>query len=146
MIRVLVVDDSPTARELIALLLGEDEEIEVVGQAVDGRQAIEMATRLRPDVVTMDVVMPDMDGLEATRRIMAEAPTRIIIVTAYAHSPELDVVFESMIAGAMDVVAKPTLSSDVENEGWKREIVAKIKALGGFRPRPLGEGDVRANS
>jgi two-component system chemotaxis response regulator CheB len=76
MIRVLIVEDSPTSRAWLKQLLGEDPEIQVVGQAVDGQQAVDMAARLQPDLITMDVVMPDMDGLEATRQIMARWPRR----------------------------------------------------------------------
>jgi two-component system chemotaxis response regulator CheB len=84
MIRVLVTEDSPTARALLVHILEEDADIQVVGQATDGHQAVEMAARLRPDLITMDVVLLDMDGLEATRRIMARCPVPILIVTAYA--------------------------------------------------------------
>ena len=137
-IRVLVVEDSPTVRQLLVHLLEEDPEIQVVGQAAGGRQAVEMAARLQPDLITMDVVMPDMDGLEATRRIMAQRPTPILIVTAHADSPELNVAFEAMKAGAVDVVAKPAGFGEEENGDWERELVAKVKALASVRPRPVG--------
>jgi two-component system chemotaxis response regulator CheB len=74
-IRVLVVDDSPTSRLLLVAILRADAEIEVVGQAADGVEAVEMVKRLRPDIVTMDVQMPKLDGFAATKRIMVEAPT-----------------------------------------------------------------------
>jgi two-component system chemotaxis response regulator CheB len=138
MIRVLIVEDSPTERGLLVHLLEEDPEIRVVGQAADGQQAVEMAARLQPDLITMDVVMPDMDGLEATRHIMAQRPTPIVIVTARADSPELNVAFEAMKAGALDVVAKPTGFGEEAGGDWGRELVAKVKALAGVRPRQLG--------
>jgi two-component system chemotaxis response regulator CheB len=142
MIRVLIVEDSMTARVLLARLLEEAPGIEVVGEAVDGHQAVEMATRLQPDLITMDVVMPDMSGVEATRRIMARRPTPILIVTAYADAPELNVVFEAMKAGALDVVAKPVGfggEGEDEDEDWGQELVAKVTALADMRPR-LVEG------
>ena len=139
MIRVLVVEDSPTVRELLVYLLEEDPEIQVVGQAVDGRQAVEMTAQLQPDLITMDVVMPDMDGLEATQRIMAQHPTPILIVTAHADSAELNVAFEAMKAGALDVLAKPVGLGEEENGDWERELVVKVKALAGVHPRPVGE-------
>jgi two-component system chemotaxis response regulator CheB len=138
MIRVLIVEDSPTERELLVHLLEEDSEIQVVGQAADGHQAVEMAARLQPDLITMDVVMPDMDGLEATRHIMAQRPTPIVIVTAHADSPALNVVFEAMKAGALDVVAKSAGFGEDEGDDWRRELVAKIKALAGAHPRQVG--------
>ena len=137
MIRILVVEDSPTARALLVHLLEEDPEIQVVEQATDGRQAVEMAARLRPDLITMDVVLPDMDGLEATRRIMARCPAPILIVTAYADSPELNVAFEAMKAGALDVISKPTDFGGGASGDWGRDLVAKVKALAGVRPRPV---------
>jgi len=136
-IRVLVVEDSPTARALLVYLLEEDPEIQVVGQAADGHQAVEMAVRLRPDLITMDVVLPDMDGLEATRRIMARCPAPILIVTAHADSPELNVAFEALKAGALDMVAKPASFGEGGNGDWGRELVAKVKVLAGVRPRPM---------
>ncbi|HEU0107844.1 MAG TPA: response regulator, partial [Vicinamibacteria bacterium] len=77
-IRVVVVDDSPTARQVLVAVLRADREIEVVGQAADGLEAVEMVKHLRPDIVTMDVQMPKLDGFAATKRIMVEAPTPIL--------------------------------------------------------------------
>ena len=139
MIRVLIVEDSPTERELLVHLLEEDPDIQVVGQAADGHQAVEMAARLQPDLITMDVVMPDMDGLEATRQIMAQRPTPIVIVTSHTDSPELNVAFEAMKAGALDVVAKPAGFDQEEGGDWGWELVAKVKALAAVRPRQLGK-------
>ena len=78
-IRVLVIDDTPAMRELLVAILQSAEGIQVVGVGSNGLDAVRLAKRLRPDVVTMDIVMPQMDGLEATRYIMCEAPTRIVI-------------------------------------------------------------------
>src|SRR5206468_3714455 len=80
-LRVLVADDSPAARTLIRGILEADPELEVVGQATDGVEAVTLAGRLAPDVITMDVDMPGVDGLEATRRIMASAPRPIVLVS-----------------------------------------------------------------
>ena len=136
-ISVLVVEDSATARALLVHLLEEDPEIQVVGQAADGHQAVEMAARLRPDLITMDVILPDMDGLEATRCIMAQCPTPILIVTAHADSPELNVAFEAMKAGALDVVPKPAGFDTGGESDWGQDLVAKVKALASVRPRPV---------
>lgn len=133
MFRVLVVEDSETARQLIVSFLEDDPEITVVGEAEHGRQAMEMVAALEPDLITMDVVMPDMDGLTATRQIMATRPTPIVIVTAHTDSPELNVVFEAISAGALDVVPKPTIAKQ-GSEQWGREFVEKIKALAKVKP------------
>lgn len=137
MIRVLVVEDSPTARQLVVSLLEQDPEIEIVGQATDGRQAVDMAARLEPDVITMDVIMPDLDGLQATRLIMAKRPTPIIIVTDHVDSPELNVVFEAMKAGALDVIAKPSGFGEEEKHNQEQGLVARIKNLAGVSPKPI---------
>ena len=129
MIRILVVEDSATSRQLLVSFLQDDPEISVIGQAENGRQAVEMAAELGPDLITMDVVMPDMDGLEATRQIMAARPTPIVIVTAHAgNSPGLNIVFEAMAAGALDVISKPSLGRDGVDE-WRRDFLDKVKAL-----------------
>ena len=104
MIRVLVVDDQAMVRAGFRLLLADEPDIEVVAQAADGREAIAQARRFRPDVVLMDIRMPELDGLEATRRVLAEHPsTRILILTTF----DLDeYVFESLAAGASGFVLK----------------------------------------
>ncbi|MPZ47141.1 MAG: response regulator, partial [Betaproteobacteria bacterium] len=81
MIKVLVVEDSAVVREFLLAVFGADPDILVVGTAADGEQAIEIAQRLRPDVITMDVHMPKIDGVEATRRIMQTDPRPIVIVS-----------------------------------------------------------------
>ena len=128
MIRVLIVDDSNTIRMMLKELLNADPEIEVVGEAVNGREAIDMTRRLKPDLITMDVAMPVMDGLAATRRIMKENPTPIIVVTAKSNFQEMNVAFEAMEAGALDVVAKPK-GFGLEPSNWETEFLQKVKSL-----------------
>jgi two-component system, chemotaxis family, protein-glutamate methylesterase/glutaminase len=127
-IRVLVVDDSPTSRALLVAILRADDEIEVVGQAADGVEAVEMVKRLRPDLVTMDVQMPKLDGFAATKRIMVEAPTPILITTS-VDPRVLSVSLEAVRAGALAVQAKPgdPLASTFDEEA--RELVRQVKAM-----------------
>ena len=89
MIRVLVVEDSPTWAKKLTLLLESDGEIKVVGHATNGRQAVEMAADLRPDLITMDVVIPDMDGLEVARQIGCAAPgIPVLMVSGYFYKDD----------------------------------------------------------
>lgn len=109
-VRVVIVDDSPTAQELLVALLQAADGIEVVGVGGSGEDAVRLTKRLRPSVVTMDVHMPGMDGLEATRRIMCEAPTPIVIVTASVMRAGTNLTFDALQAGALTVVRKPGLA------------------------------------
>jgi two-component system chemotaxis response regulator CheB len=108
-IRVVVADDSPSARELLVALL-QNSGFQVVGVASNGEEAVRLTKRLRPDVVTMDIVMPKIDGLAATRRIMREVPTPIVVITASLMRADVDLTFEALQAGALTVVRKPGLN------------------------------------
>jgi two-component system chemotaxis response regulator CheB len=141
-IRVLVVDDSPTFRRLLSTILRADPELEVIGQAADGAAAIEMVKRLRPDIVTMDVHMPGLDGFAATKRIMVETPTPILITTS-VDPRVLSVSLEAVRVGALAVQAKPgdPLGPGFDEEA--RELVRQVKAMARvkvvrhFEPEPV---------
>ncbi|HZH02967.1 MAG TPA: chemotaxis protein CheB, partial [Myxococcaceae bacterium] len=107
-IRVLVADDSATVREVLVSVMEKDVRFDVVGHAHTGLEAVRLARSLKPDVITMDVQMPEMDGLAATERIMAEAPCRILMVCAVSESHEVDLSIRAIAAGALEVVAKPS--------------------------------------
>jgi two-component system, chemotaxis family, protein-glutamate methylesterase/glutaminase len=127
-VRVLVVDDSPTSRLLLVEILRADHEIDVVGQAADGVEAVEMVKRLRPDIVTMDVQMPRLDGFAATKRIMVEAPTPILITTS-VDPRALSVSLEAIRMGALAVQAKPGDPSAPGFDEEARELVRQVKAM-----------------
>jgi two-component system chemotaxis response regulator CheB len=127
-IRVLVVDDSPTSRLLLVEILRADAEIEVVGQAADGLEAVEMVKRLRPDIVTMDVQMPRLDGFAATKRIMVETPTPILITTS-VDPRALSVSLEAVRMGALAVQAKPGDPLAPGFDEAARELVRQVKAM-----------------
>ncbi len=133
MIRVLVAEDSPTARDLLVRILESDPAIRVVGQAADGVEAVALARTLRPDLITMDLAMPRMDGRAATIEIMITAPTPIVIVTAGTRRGEVAGSLEMLALGALDVLRKPP---DPGSPGFAREarhLVATVKAMAGVK-------------
>lgn len=129
MIKVLVVDDSPVVREHLVHILGADPRIQVIGTANDGEQAIEAVARKRPDVVTMDIHMPKLDGLEATRRIMETHPTPIVIVTGSADPREVATTFRAMEAGALAVLRRPPGIGHPDHEATAGELVRTVKLM-----------------
>jgi two-component system, chemotaxis family, protein-glutamate methylesterase/glutaminase len=130
-IRVLVVDDSLTIRKRLIEILADDPDVAVVGEAGDGRTAIAMCQALRPDVVTLDMMLPIMTGLAATEYIMAHCPTPILIVSASVNRGELFRTYEALAAGALDVLDKPT-GEEVDGE-WERKFVATVKLISRIR-------------
>jgi pilus assembly protein CpaE len=110
-IHVLIVDDIPETRDHLAKLLGFETDIEVVGAAASGREALEMAARLKPDVVLMDINMPDMDGIAATERLAAEVPTAAVVMMSVQG--EADYLRRSMLAGAREFLVKPFSSDEL---------------------------------
>jgi len=110
-IRILIVDDHAIMRDGIRALLGLHDDIEIVGEASEGREAIEKARDLMPDVVVMDIAMPGMDGLEAARRIMRKIPkTKVLVLTQYDNK---EYVFPVIEAGASGFISKVAASSEL---------------------------------
>jgi two-component system chemotaxis response regulator CheB len=138
-IRVLVVEDSLTVRRRIVEVLSEDPELRVVGEASDGKQGIELCERLRPDVVTMDMMMPVMTGVAAAEYIMAYCPTPILIVSASTNRGELFRTYDALAAGAIDVLDKPSArggEGDWEDRLRRTvKLVSKIKVITHLRGR-----------
>jgi two-component system chemotaxis response regulator CheB len=140
MIRCLIVDDSRTFRIILRDILSKAPGVQVVGEAIDGEEALARAIELRPDVITMDVRMPRVNGLEAIREIMYQMPTPIVVVSAQAEG----VSFHALQLGAIDVVAKPRDQQpgqyDRETEAIRTAVrsVAGLKLVGRRRP-PAGD-------
>src|SRR3970040_938170 len=129
LIKVLVVEDSRVVREFLVHILGSDPGIRVVGTAHDGEEALESIARKRPDVVTMDVHMPKMNGLDATRRIMETCPTPIVVVSGSTDPAVLATTFEAMEAGALAVLRRPAGIGHPDHEATARELVQTVKLM-----------------
>ena len=126
-IRVLVVEDSTTVRKHLLEILGNDAELEIVGEAEDGKRAIELCLHARPDVITMDMMLPVMSGLSATEYIMAHCPTPILVVSASINRGELFKIYEALAAGAVDVLEKPV--GRESDDGWEHRLIAMVKLV-----------------
>jgi two-component system chemotaxis response regulator CheB len=125
-IRVLIVDDSSFMRMVIRGFLTRDPEIEVVGVAANGAEGVSKAAQLKPDVITMDMEMPVMDGITAVRQIMATTPTKVIMVSTLTCAGAT-ATFEALEAGAIDYVPKNTTDSPGNQELFRSELLRKIK-------------------
>lgn len=128
-IRVLVVDDSPAARELLVHILDGAPETEVIGVANDGERAVHEAERLRPDVIVMDIHLPQLDGFAATRKIMETWPTRIVMTTATTDPKEVAANFHAMEAGALSVLAKPRGVGHPDFAAEAEELVRTVRLM-----------------
>jgi len=130
-IRVLVVEDSLTIRKRISEVLEADPDIDIVGEASDGKRAIDLCQQLRPDVVTLDMMMPLMNGLEATEFIMAYCPTPILIVSASTNRGDLFKTYDALAAGALDALDKP--NGNEPDDVWDKKLVATVKLISRIR-------------
>lgn len=129
MVRVLVAEDSVTTRELLVEILRSDPDIDVVGEAKNGVEAVELTKRLRPTVVTMDIRMPAMDGFEATRQIMVEAPTPIVIVSANYNAHDVETSMHALRLGALTLLAKPPGPEASDFDEQRVRFVQTIKTM-----------------
>jgi len=125
MITVLVVEDSPTTREFLVHIL-TDAGIRVIGAVSDGEEAVRFVQRTRPDVVTMDIHMPVMDGIEATARIMETNPVPIVIVSSNWDPREVEMTFRAMEAGALAIVRRPQGIGHPDHAATAGELVLKV--------------------
>jgi len=129
LIRVLVAEDSPATREYLVWLLGQDPALAVVGTARDGLEAVAETRRLKPTVILMDVHMPRMNGLEATRVIMQQIPTPIVMVSATLGRDEVATTFEALQAGALTLVPKPAGLEHPDQAETTRQLLETIKLM-----------------
>ncbi len=132
-VRVLIVDDSLVAREMLAQILASDPDIEVVGTASNGEEAIAKTAELRPDLITMDIHMPKMDGLMATEQIMAYTPTPILVVSSSVYGEGMGRAFDALESGALEVIKKPEPSDWADLQRIGRDVIRRVKLLSRVR-------------
>ena len=129
MIKVLIVDDSRVAQEFLAHILASDPSVQVAGVANNGEEALKMVREKRPDVITMDIHMPGMDGFEVTRAIMETLPTPIVMVSASSTATEVASSFRMLEAGALALILRPPGIGQPGHEAAARELVQTVKLM-----------------
>ena len=130
-IRVLIVDDSSFMRMAIRGVLDRDPDIEVIGSAIDGLDGVKKALDLQPDVVTMDIEMPRMDGISALKEIMTKSPMRVVMVSTLTNEGAT-ATFDALEAGAVDYIPKNITDSTSAQKVFKEELLRKVKAAALF--------------
>ncbi len=141
-IRVLIADDSALMRRILKEMLSSDSQIEVVGTARDGEEAVAKALELRPGVVTMDINMPGMDGLTALQHILLKAPCSVVMVSSLTQEGAL-ITLEALELGAVDFVGKPGGTVSLGIKQLKEEIIVKVKTAAQARSRLRRSGKTR---
>ncbi|AFZ18492.1 chemotaxis protein CheB [Allocoleopsis franciscana] len=131
--KVVLIEDSPVALEILQRLLNSSPDVDVVGVARDGAEGLEVITKTKPDVICTDFMMENMDGLELTKRVMADDPRPILVISNFVQKTDVDNVFRLLQAGAADVFPKPTTDSPTDYERLKSSLVAKIKVLSSMK-------------
>jgi two-component system, chemotaxis family, protein-glutamate methylesterase/glutaminase len=134
--KVVLIEDSPIALEILQRMLNSSSEIDVVGTARNGEEGLEVIIKTQPDVICTDLLMEHMDGLELTRRIMAENPRPILVISNYVQKTDIDNVFRLLQAGAVDIFPKPPTNSPTDYEKLKAALIAKIKVLSNMKLVP----------
>jgi two-component system, chemotaxis family, protein-glutamate methylesterase/glutaminase len=130
--RVLIVDDSAFMRKVLESIFNVDAQLQVVGHAKDGREAITLSESLKPDVITMDLNMPHMDGLQATAHIMTNSPRPIVIVSSESKEGAASTL-KALELGAIDFVAKPNSGIDLDMQSVKEELLRKVRVAAKVR-------------
>lgn len=133
MIRVLVAEDSATCLSLLVEIIGSDPHLQLVATAGHGAEAVSLTKQLRPDVVLMDIHMPVMDGFEATRQIMTETPTPIVIVSGSVDVRQVAVSMQALRLGALALLPKPSLVGVTDFDEMARHFTASVRAMAGVR-------------
>jgi len=131
-IKLLIADDSPLVREVLRDVF-QDTSISVIGEATNGEEAVKLTKELGPDIITMDVMMPVMDGLTAVEEIMAFTPTPILVFTSVPSTKDRDIPFEAIRRGALDVMEKPKDVLQANLPEFQDELINKIRLLSNIK-------------
>lgn len=141
-IRVLIVEDSPVVREHLRRIISADPRLEIAGIATSGEESLDLVVRLKPDVISMDIRLPGMQGIEATRRIMADHPTPIVIVSG-VDMEAMNLTMQALRAGALAVVEKPAASTHEEYGALAGKLCTQLAIMSEVqvvRQRPVARG------
>jgi chemotaxis response regulator CheB len=128
-VKVVLVEDSIVALEVLERLLNSSPEIDVVGTARDGAEALRVIEKTKPDVICTDLQMPTMDGLEFTQKLMAQNPLPVLVISNAVHPNDVENIYSLMKAGALDFFPKPNSGTSTDYEKIKGALVTKIKVL-----------------
>lgn len=129
MIRILIVEDSPTAAFMLSKIFASDPELQVLDIVSTGKDAIKKVEALKPDIISMDVELPDINGLEVTRHIMSNHPTPIVIVSGDTSPSQVDLSFRALEAGALAAIPKPQIQNAEALEKLRNELIFTFKAM-----------------
>jgi two-component system chemotaxis response regulator CheB len=131
--KVVLVEDSPVALEILQRLLDSSPDVAIVGTARNGKEALDVITKTKPDVICTDLMMENMDGLELTQRVMAQDPRPILVISNFVQKQDVDNIFRLLEAGAVDVFPKPSTGSPTDYEHLRAALVTKIKVLSAMK-------------
>lgn len=128
-IRVMIVEDSAVVREFLRQIISSDQRLEVAAAVESAEEALKILDRVAPDVISLDIRLPGMQGLEATRQIMSRRPTPIVVVSAGGHSEELNLTMEALRAGALSVVEKPPSASRADYQALASRLCTQLAIM-----------------
>jgi two-component system, NarL family, response regulator LiaR len=136
-IKVLLVEDSAVAINIYEKMLNSSRHIEVVGKASNGKEGLDLAFKLQPDVICTDLQMPEMDGLEFTKQIMAHYPTPILVLSNTVQKNDTETIYQVMKAGVVDVMPKPQTALGGNSDAMQNELITKIRVLATKKVSPI---------
>ena len=128
-IKVLLVEDSTVAINIYEKMLSSSSHIKVIGKAKNGKEGLALVAQLKPNVICTDLQMPEMDGLEFTKQVMAKYPTPILVLSNAVQKSDVDNIYKVMKAGAVDVMPKPQTAYSGKSDSMQNEIIVKIRVL-----------------
>ncbi len=131
-IRLMIVDDSRLIRTVVRQMFDADDQVQVVGEAANGREALQMLSEIAPDVITLDIKMPEMDGLSTLKHIMIKRPTPTVMISALTREGATET-FDALRFGAIDFMPKPSQREDASLEDQEREIKRKVRLAAGIK-------------